>query len=300
MSNSYFQIDPRVPFAWLNPTTLRFGLDTQKAVVSEISAAAQPVLRALCDGVTRVRLTRVANRSGMSTQQLNTVLDALQPVLLQLPWPCTPLRRHGPVQASRIRATQVLQLVGDCGVDRDSWLHRAVAEALSWHGFTLLHDDTVAVHSDVVLLSRYLPSPALVDRYLSQGTNVTPVVFSDGGVRIGPRLNVAKRCCLTCVSEMEQRRDPDWALLAVQLMGQPSPVETPESVRAIGQLLPMLNTGDTPRQLFLPVTNRGVTELPDIRTVARCVSCHSAETRAESRAAAEQSAAEPTSSRAAA
>ena len=69
----------------------------------------------------------------------------------------------------------------------------------------------------VVLLSHHVVDPLAAVQLLHEDAPHVPVVFADGGARIGPLVRPGRTACAVCEQTHARGADPEWATLAAQL-----------------------------------------------------------------------------------
>ncbi|MGO1435767.1 MAG: hypothetical protein ACTJFR_02125 [Canibacter sp.] len=290
------QIDPHQAMSWVSPTRLRFGFDALLLEFDDPSPAQQAVLSSLLSGTTRQHLERVAQRVHLSEKELAELLHFLEPLLLHVasPLPRNVSKRTAIESVGRFtnRASQVaqprVQLVFDSETGPKDRLLETVVEAFDFfHMRAEVAESPVQDHDvPLIIFARYFPSFGFLHTWLTQDRLVVPVLLSDGGVRVGPRLGAPHSCCLDCLITHETHRDTDWPAIVAAQMGSTPPSETPDVIRHIPPMVSWLLQGyaetrpglqstdeHTFTQYFLPVVNGQVVAPAETRVIPPQTDC---------------------------
>jgi len=99
-----------------------------------------------------------------------------------------------------------------------------VRAALSAAGFEILGHPTGTDPVPVVMLAHHVVHPRSAAVLLGRDIPHVPIVFSGGGVEIGPFVRPGATACLFCVAEYRCDTDAAWPQLAAQLVGRRAPV----------------------------------------------------------------------------
>ena len=121
-----------------------------------------------------------------------------------------------PVAPRRI-ALQAADRVDDALVDD-------VRAALAGAGFEPSGDSAGSEPVPVVMLAHHVVHPRSASMLLGRDIPHLPIVFSGGGVEVGPLVRPGVTPCLSCVAEHRREADEAWPRLAAQLLGRRSPV----------------------------------------------------------------------------
>ncbi|MEO8094690.1 MAG: hypothetical protein ABI632_07130 [Pseudolysinimonas sp.] len=194
------KLDPRHPVVWRTPTSLQVGIDPPLVTLHDVTELQERLLAALVVGVSGPGLTMIARGDDVVR---DAILTALAPALE------TP---------TAIAARTVAIVGGGPLVD-------ALTSALSGSG---VHVEVAARAEDLaderpdlaVLVRHFVTPPALHGLWLRRDVPHLPVVFSDGGVLVGPMVEPGDGPCLLCIELHRRDADPAWPAIATQLLGR--------------------------------------------------------------------------------
>jgi bacteriocin biosynthesis cyclodehydratase domain-containing protein len=204
-------LDPRVPRVWRTPDTLQFGVDAPRLVLHPVSVAEERMIAALADGVSVAGLRMIAKRSRAAPDSVDALLAKVASVLEPSPIEAAP----SPLVIVDGEGRTAGRIVGHLraeGVD--------VRSGLSWSD-PLVESATLAV-----IVGSYAIEPSRHGHWLRRDIPHLPVVFSDGGVDVGPLVQPGRGACVRCVDLHRADADPAWPAMAAQLHGRPRPGET--------------------------------------------------------------------------
>lgn len=160
------------------------------------------MIHALRAGAHGGAIEAIAAEAGLDEARLAALLDLLRPVMLAtsdrppmvsvavertLPWP-------------RVSAG-FEHLVGSAIGDLDVTL--------------VTRDETVDL---AVVLSAHLVPPSVSAYWLSRDVPLIPVILGDEGITVGPIVDPGVSACLHCVALTRADEDPDWPVIAAQLL----------------------------------------------------------------------------------
>lgn len=204
-------LDPRLPRVWRTPDCVQFGVDRPVLVLDGVTAAEERMLAALSDGVTRRGLEVIARRARATRSDVAALLDRVAPVLA-----APPARASVPelvvLDGAGPTAATVQRLLTDAGVEVRSGLRPT--------------DPAVDRADAAVLVAPYAVEPRRHARWLRRDIPHLAVVYSDGGVTVGPLVRPGSGPCLRCVDLHRTDADPAWPAMATQLHRLPPPGET--------------------------------------------------------------------------
>jgi hypothetical protein len=210
-------LDPRLPRVWRTPDSIQFGVDRPALVLDGVSAAEERMLSALADGVTRRGLEVIALRSRAARSEVAALLDRVASILVD----------SAPPPA--VRPLVVLDGTGPTAEALRWMLADAGAEVLAGLRST---DPAVDEADAAVLVASYAVEPRRHARWLRRDIPHLAVVYSDGGVTVGPLVRPGGGPCLRCVDLHRTDADPAWPAMATQLYTLPPPGETPVAAAA--------------------------------------------------------------------
>jgi len=199
------RIDPAHPPLWRDPTTLQFGLDAV-AVIDVSDAWQERLVRELEHGVPPAALEATARAVGAPTDAAEGFIRQISRAL------AAPARVAPPRIAVQTADGMDASLVSD------------VRAALSAAGFEPVGRPLDADPVPVVMLAHHVVHPRSASLLLGRDIPHLPIVFSGGGVEIGPFVRPGATACLFCVAEHRCDADAAWPQLAAQLLGRRAPV----------------------------------------------------------------------------
>ncbi|MBX3116517.1 MAG: TOMM precursor leader peptide-binding protein [Cryobacterium sp.] len=210
-----YRLDPRLPIAWRDPTTLQFGSLNPKALLTEVSTGEERVVAAMRVGATKPGLAMIAKRSKITSSRLEELLGILEPALEQ-PTP--------PAQRTRI---------GLCGsgptVERLLWRLEESEFTAKLMGRTLEEVTRSEARFEVdlaILVGSFAADPALGGFWLRRDVPHLQVLYFENEVRFGPIVEPGDQPCLNCVELNRRVADPSWAAVSSQLQGTRTPAES--------------------------------------------------------------------------
>ena len=205
------QLNPDHTMLWRSPTSVQFGADHPIAHLDVMTTATEHVVAALQSGVSDVSLLAIARGDGQSTEWLQDVLSELRPALVD---------QQG-------RAFWRI-LIDGTGPTADALTRMLLA---SGHVLVSTEPDVVIVLGHHVLL------PEQTGVWLRRDIAHLPIVFGDSLMRIGPLVTPGNGPCLHCVYLENTAADPSWPMLAAQLLGRKSRLETERNVGDVASLV---------------------------------------------------------------
>jgi hypothetical protein len=230
-----YRIDPAVPLVWRTPDTIQLGIDRPLVVFPGVTDALMQVLEALRRGVPRSGAILLGREAGASDAEMFALLRRLRPVLLGdgEPGQAEPLPPASApplvcVDGAGPTANRIRVLLHDLGFDVDSLRNTTTA------GFDPRNDPTNRFAEPTpppaielaVLIGHYVIDPARHGRWLNRDVPHVPVVFGDGGIRLGPLVEPGSGPCLYCLELARTDDDPAWPAIAAQLLLATAPTET--------------------------------------------------------------------------
>lgn len=199
---------------WRTPTSVQFGADEPIAHIAVMTTATERVIAALSSGVSHVSLLAIAQDAGMTTEWLQGVLTNLHPAL------------HHPQQTVPWRI--VIDGTGP------------TAETLTKMFLASGHVPGGTSPDVVVIIGHHVLRPAQTAVCLRRDITHLPIVFGDSLVRIGPLITPGDGPCLHCVYLENVATDPSWHILAAQLLGRKSLLETERTCGEVASLVSRL------------------------------------------------------------
>jgi len=204
-------LDPRLRRVWRTPDSIQFGVDDAALVLDGVTPAEERMLSALADGVTRRGLEVLALKSRASRSEVAALLDRVAPVLVGAPAP-PPARPTVAIDGTGPTASALHRLLDAEGARARTGMPDA--------------DPSDDPPDAAVLIASYAVEPRRHARWLRRDIPHLPIVFSDGGVTVGPLVRPGSGPCLRCVDLHRTDADPAWPAMATQLHTLPPPGET--------------------------------------------------------------------------
>ena len=204
------RIDPAAALVWRSPVTLQIGVDPPLAVLPDLPPTAERLLTALVAGTDRPSLGALAEERGFTPEELEHLLEALEPALTRpdAPQPSAVLVEAPP---------DLLPLLGVA----DGLAARDPADPLPLERPAL-----------VVLAAHHVLAPWLAGRWLTVDVPHLPVVFGERAAVLGPLVVPGETPCLRCAEEHRIDEDPAWPVVAAQLLARgPAPATDPPALR---------------------------------------------------------------------
>lgn len=197
---AHFKIDPNLPLCWEDPETLRVGFERPHARLHDPSPGVQRLLYALLRGIDTRRIAESASAAGLTTQEAETVIDALAPALV-------------PHTASQAHEARLRIAVSDDGRPVP-WL----AETIAASGLCDLNYDYERELPDLILyVERFLEPLERAQSWLIAGVPQLLLRFTDAAVYVGPIIEPPGAPCHMCVTLEFIARDTAYPVLAAQL-----------------------------------------------------------------------------------
>jgi bacteriocin biosynthesis cyclodehydratase domain-containing protein len=193
------QLLPETPMVWRTPTSVQFGVDAP-VVVEEVGAGVERLLAALRPGISPSGYAMLARDAGVDSAEADALLDALTPVLAQVP-------------AARRTTAGTVRVTGS----------GPFAQTLA----ALLSDEGVLARTEdpapglVALVADWVVPPDDAAHWLRRDIPHLPVVVTDRSVSIGPFVEPGRGPCIYCVQLARTDADPTWPAVAAQLWGRP-------------------------------------------------------------------------------
>lgn len=191
---------------WRDDGRVQFGAPPL-AVAPYAADWVDAVVPALVEGTTRATARNLGRLHGAPEGHVDELLAAVAPA-------CRSRRRHAPI---------VVQTADDLPARAVRAVLAALparARVLSWAGPA---SETAPPGSAVVLLGAYRVDPRRAATFMRDDIAHLPLVLDGGRARIGPVVRPGLTACLACLDADKRRDDPDWPVIAAQLVGRPQP-----------------------------------------------------------------------------
>ncbi len=205
------RIAPAHPPLWLTPTSLQFGVEAV-ARLDDVTPWQERVLDALNDGVAESMLVALAVCFGATRDDAVRFSDAIRPALARRDPPPLAVVIEFPPGMRHDETAAFTQAVTSTGVQ--------VADARDWPG-------DPEGHPVVVVASRLLDPRRAAALTRADAVHL-PVELWGDTARVGPVIVPGRTACAACLHAHRTDRDPQWPLLASQLLGRPPLATDPD------------------------------------------------------------------------
>ncbi|MBB4666892.1 hypothetical protein BKA24_001601 [Microbacterium marinum] len=225
------------PPLWRTPSTVQLGPDDTRPLEG-VNPWQERLLDELVTGIPDARFAPLARELGASDDEAASFLDRIHDALAPAPTRPTPVRVELPVDLPRDdEATLVagLTAAGVEPVEVERWAPAEAGERLP-----------------VLLVAHHLADPRRTARLVADDVPHLVLELSGERVQVGPLVTPGASACLACVHAARRDADPEWPLVAAQLLGRPAP-PTARILLLEGAILAarLLTTGETGRSAVL-------------------------------------------------
>lgn len=207
------KLNPDIPAVWLSPQTLRFGFDEPLLVLEELNTGEEQLVSLLQHGTTAGAYRMFATRMGVSADNANTLLEALQPLFLP-PQPPPPVTYRLIGEPALIDSLSTLLLKEQPETQARPSVRKPQPELPL-----------------TISISRFLAFSSLGQETLSNNTAHLPIVLGDQSVWVGPVILPGIVPCLYCIERAEVSREPHLATMIVQLLEPRTQASDPALLR---------------------------------------------------------------------
>ncbi len=190
------RLDPNVPIVWRSPFTLQLGGEPARLILDDITEAEERMLAALVAGVPRRALPVEGRCTAIEAERF---LDRLRPFLASDP-------RTACSYSVRARGVHH-QLVG------------ATARTL---GLITRADGPAPRRRVGIVVGTHAIPPGDYRDWLRRDLPHLGVVFADDRVQVSHVVVPGRTPCLRCADLWRCDEDPDWPVLATQLVERPA------------------------------------------------------------------------------
>jgi bacteriocin biosynthesis cyclodehydratase domain-containing protein len=200
------------PPLWRTPSSVQLGPDDRRPLEG-LSLWQERLLDELLSGIPDARFASLARELGASEQDAADFLARIGSALA--PAPTTP---------REVRVELPAELHGDA----EATIRAALGAAgLRVAGMTRWTVDDARDRTPVLLVAHRLADPMRVARLLAADVPHLPVHLHGDRVTIGPLVLPGQGPCLACVHATRADADPEWPLVAAQLLARPAPTTEP-------------------------------------------------------------------------
>lgn len=203
-----------VPSVWEYASQLRFGIDTCILRMRVANRKEVILLQHMRMGISRSALFKLAHRLRISRVRVETLLERLEPVLLQA---------HGD--------TQPLPKIA---VFDDYHSGHRISQALQRQSFTIVAPSS-SQEGVAVTIDRFGYDADRIGLLLAHDMRVFPLRITDGSFTFGPLLD-GGALCGRCIQLADLSTRPTWLTWQEQLVGREIPAERTHIMEAVAPL----------------------------------------------------------------
>ena len=253
------RLAPSHPPLWRTPTSVQLGIDDDRPLTG-LQPWQERLLDALVSGIPDAHLAPLARELGATEEEANGFLRRIAGALVADAAPPPPVRVELPSDLSQEDENTLLSGMRAAG------LH--VVDTARW----ALPPASVPI----ILVASRLVDPHRAARLTADDVAHLPIELSGDRVVAGPLVVPGETPCIACVHAERRDRDPDWPLVAAQLLARPAVSTDPLLlVEAATLAARMLSTSDVGRSVVLSAAD-GQREDREHRPHAACL-CRSPE-----------------------
>lgn len=214
MQKHILTIDRSLSIAWENLETMRIGFENAIVRLNNPTPEAQRFIELLRKGVQHNHLKFTQQHSGISPDEMNSLMATLAPVLCHIEEP-----------EKRTTAPTLTVSVSEEHAKDPARFYQLFAQ----QGFEIAHNPS---HADVVVhIERFLRPAQHTLKFHEIGTRHIPIRFADQHIIIGPLITPGKPLCLFCVELHELHNTPELAILAAQLCQKTPSTENEDTIQ---------------------------------------------------------------------
>lgn len=195
---------------WRTPSSLQLG-DEDGHRLRGLDPWQERLLDELVTGIADARLIPLARELGASGEDAERFVQTIADALAGDATPAPALRVQLPADIGP--ADEAALLAGLCAAGVD------VVDVARWklpdHG------------APILLVSSRLVDPHRAARLVAGDVTHLPVELSGDRVVVGPLVRPGRTACIACVHAARRDLDPDWPLLAAQLLARRTPATEP-------------------------------------------------------------------------
>lgn len=197
------RLDPTIARVWASPTTLRFGAERPRLILSDVRHYEELLIHALRIGTNRQALVMLGAEVGADELQVDRLIARLSPVLAT--------ETETEAESLLVAVERVLPWP-DC----DSAVDRSVHGVIARSGMTMVTRDE---DPDLaVVLQTHLVAPTTAQYWLARDIPMLPLVLGEESITVGPLVLPGSTCCMNCLHQHLTDEDPAWPMIAGQLL----------------------------------------------------------------------------------
>ena len=253
------RLAPSHPPLWRTPTSVQLGIDDERPLTG-LQPWQERLLDALVDGIPDGRLVPLARELGAGPDEANAFLSRIRDALVADAAPVPPVRIELPADLGHDDETTLVAGLAAAGLEIDACERWALPPG----------------PGPVVVVAAQLIDPHRAARLAAEDTPHLPIELAGDRVVVGPLVVPGRTACIACLHADRRDRDPEWPLVAAQLLARPSVATEPLLlVEAAALAARLLRTGDAGRSVVLTAAD-GQRETRAHRPHAACL-CRSPE-----------------------
>lgn len=208
------RLAPSHPPLWRTASSIRLGAEPTTQI-DDVTPWQEQLLDALADGIPDAMLLPLGSAYGAGATEVQEFIDRIGDALS--PQPRQPM-------AVRV------ELPGDLGAtDRDALLAALRDSELDVESATAWSADDVEPGAPVIAVAAHLVDPRRTARLMAADITHVPLLLAGDRVTVGPVVVPGRTACLTCLHSRRAQADPDWPLIAAQLLAR----QTSSTARAL-------------------------------------------------------------------
>lgn len=201
------RLAPSHPPLWRTASSLRLGADA-RTQLDDVTVWQEQLLDALVDGIPDAVLVPLATAYGADPAEVPGFIDRLGDALCP--------QRPAPL---RVR----VEVPGDLDAQaRDALLGALESSDIEVESVAGWEPDTLDAALPVVTVAAHLVDPRRAARLMAADITHLPVLLAGDRVTVGPLVVPGQTACLACLHAHRTDDDPDWPLLAAQLLARPT------------------------------------------------------------------------------
>ena len=197
------RLDPALPPLWRTPSTLQFGLDPV-SVVHDPTPWQERLLRELEHGIPESALGPIASALGAPDGAGADFVRRIR-------------RALAPTSAP----AELALLMPDDASEELRW---ALVHAIELAGATatIVHREE-RVDAPTIVVAHHVLAPRAVAPLMAADRPHLPFVIGGGAIDVGPFVVPGRTACAACLALHRRDVDPQWPVVAAQLVGRPAP-----------------------------------------------------------------------------
>lgn len=233
------RLAPSHPPLWRTPTSVQLGIDDETPLTG-LRPWQERLLDELVSGIPDARLGPLARELGASDAEADAFIRRIQDSLVTDEIASPPVRVELPADLAREEERTLLAGMAGTGLTVEDTARWALPSG----------------YAPIVLVAARLVDPHRAARLTASDIPHLPIELSGDRVVVGPLVIPGATACLACVHAERRERDPEWPLVAAQLLARPSvPTDPLLLVEAATLAARMLRTGDAGRSIVVSATD---------------------------------------------